>query len=121
MATVRKYRDRWVADFRDQHGRRRIETPEGPFETMALEKRAAADVPYGVVYGLDVLHAATCETRRSSLRKLVQLGDPAALPYLEKAQARAKAKLFGDFCLGSDLDHAIATLRAGTERRAQKM
>lgn len=44
MATVRKYRDRWVADFRDQHGRRRLEVPEGPFETKALEKRAAGEL-----------------------------------------------------------------------------
>lgn len=44
MATVRKYRDRWVADFRDQDGRRRIEVPEGTFETMALEKRAASEL-----------------------------------------------------------------------------
>ncbi len=41
MATVRKYRGRWVADFRDQHGRRRIEAPKGAFETMAVERRAA--------------------------------------------------------------------------------
>ncbi len=86
----------------------------------ALEKRgSAADVPYGVVYGLDVLHAGTCETRRSSLRKLVQLGDPAALPYLEQARARADAKLFGDFCLGGDLSDAIGSLRSGAEERAQ--
>ncbi len=44
MAVVRKYRDRWVADFRDQHGRRRIEAPKGPFENKALEKRAAAEL-----------------------------------------------------------------------------
>ncbi len=44
MATVRQYRDRWVADFRDQHGRRRIEAPRGPFENRALEKRAAHEL-----------------------------------------------------------------------------
>lgn len=44
MASVRKYRDRWVADFRDQHGRRRIEAPKGPFESKALEKRAAKEL-----------------------------------------------------------------------------
>lgn len=44
MATVRRYRGRYVADFRDQHGRRRIERPRGPFETKALEKRAAQDL-----------------------------------------------------------------------------
>lgn len=44
MATIRKYRDRWVADFRDQHGRRRIEAPKGPFENKALEKQAAAEL-----------------------------------------------------------------------------
>ena len=44
MATIRKYRGRWVADFRDQHDRRRIEAPKGPFETLALEKRAAGEL-----------------------------------------------------------------------------
>jgi integrase len=44
MATVRQYRGRYVADFRDQNGRRRIEVPTGPFETKALEKRAANEL-----------------------------------------------------------------------------
>jgi len=44
MAAVRKYRDRWVADFRDQYGRRRIEAPKGPHENKALEKRAAQEL-----------------------------------------------------------------------------
>jgi integrase len=44
MSTVRKYRNRWVADFRDQHGRRRIETPDGAFENKAHEKRAAKEL-----------------------------------------------------------------------------
>jgi integrase len=44
MAIVRKYRGRYVADFRDQNGRRRIEVPEGPFETRAAEKRAAGEL-----------------------------------------------------------------------------
>lgn len=44
MACVRKFRNRWVADFRDQYGRRRIEAPKGPFETMAYEKRMAREL-----------------------------------------------------------------------------
>jgi integrase len=44
MAKVRQYRGRWVADFRDQHKRRRIEVPEGHFETKAQEKRAAQEL-----------------------------------------------------------------------------
>jgi integrase len=44
MATVRQYRGRYVADFRDQNGRRRIEVPEGPFETKAEQKRAAKEL-----------------------------------------------------------------------------
>lgn len=44
MAVVRKYRERWVADFRDQHGRRRIEVPAGEFESKALERRAAQEL-----------------------------------------------------------------------------
>lgn len=41
MAAVRKYRGRWVADFRDQHGARRIEVPAGSFENAAQERLAA--------------------------------------------------------------------------------
>lgn len=44
MATVRKYRGRYVADFRDQFGKRRIETPRGQFESKDLEKRAAQEL-----------------------------------------------------------------------------
>ncbi len=44
MACVRRYRNRWCADFRDQNGRRRIEAPKGPFETKALEHRAAEEL-----------------------------------------------------------------------------
>jgi hypothetical protein len=44
MATVRKHRGSWVADFRDKNGRRHIETPKGPFETKQLQKRAARDL-----------------------------------------------------------------------------
>jgi len=39
MAIVRKYRGRYVADFRDQNGRRRIEVPEGSFKTNATRAR----------------------------------------------------------------------------------
>jgi integrase len=41
MATVRKHRGRWVADFLDQYGTRRIEVPAGAFENAAQEKLAA--------------------------------------------------------------------------------
>ncbi len=41
MATVRKYRDRWVADYRDQHGKRRIEVPTGTFDNLAQQRIAA--------------------------------------------------------------------------------
>jgi integrase len=44
MATVRQYRGRYVADFRDQNSRRRIEVPEGAFESKAEEKRAAKEL-----------------------------------------------------------------------------
>jgi integrase len=44
MAVVRKSRGRYVADFRDQNRRRRIETPKGVFETLAIEKRAANEL-----------------------------------------------------------------------------
>ena len=41
MATVRKHRGNWVADYRDQFGKRHRERPGGPFENMAQQKRAA--------------------------------------------------------------------------------
>jgi integrase len=41
MATVRKHRNRWVADYLDQHGIRRIEVPPGDFDNKAQEKIAA--------------------------------------------------------------------------------
>jgi integrase len=41
VATVTKHRGRWVADYRDQHNTRRIEVPEGHFENLAQEKKAA--------------------------------------------------------------------------------
>jgi integrase len=44
MAIVRQYRGKYVADFRDQNGRRRIEVPEGSFETKAEAKRAAKEL-----------------------------------------------------------------------------
>ncbi len=44
MALVRRNRGRWVADFRDQHQRRRIEAPQGPFDSAAFEKRAAEEL-----------------------------------------------------------------------------
>jgi integrase len=72
MATVRQYRGRYVADFRDQHGRRRIEVPEGPFESRAEEKRAAGElltVRLGEVKG----HTFTPDRRRLEFRPLCDL------------------------------------------------
>ena len=44
MATVRKHRGNWVADYRDQYGKRHRERPEGSFENMALQRVAAQAV-----------------------------------------------------------------------------
>jgi integrase len=44
MACVRLHQKTWKADFRDQHGRRRLESPKGPFITKAEEKRAAREL-----------------------------------------------------------------------------
>lgn len=44
MATVRKHRDNWVADYRDQWGKRHREAPEGTYENMAQQKKAAAEL-----------------------------------------------------------------------------
>lgn len=41
MATVRRYRGHWVADYYDADKRRRIERPEGHFETAPQELQAA--------------------------------------------------------------------------------
>ena len=41
MATVRLHRERWVADYNDQYGRRHRERPQGPFANKAQERRAA--------------------------------------------------------------------------------
>jgi len=41
MATVRKLRGRWVADYRDQHGKRHVERPTGPFDNATQQKLAA--------------------------------------------------------------------------------
>lgn len=44
MATVRKNRGRWVADYRDQHSKRRIEKPAGSFDNLAQERIAAQEL-----------------------------------------------------------------------------
>lgn len=41
MASVRKFRNNWVADYRDQWGKRHREKPEGSFENRTQQKRAA--------------------------------------------------------------------------------
>lgn len=41
MATARMYRGHWVADYYDANKRRRIERPEGHFETASQELQAA--------------------------------------------------------------------------------
>ncbi|HEX5461433.1 MAG TPA: site-specific integrase [Steroidobacteraceae bacterium] len=44
MATVRKHRGNWVADYRDQWGKRHRERPGGTFENRALQKMAAQEL-----------------------------------------------------------------------------
>ena len=41
MAIARKFRNNWVADYTDQYGKRHREKPEGNFENMAQQRRAA--------------------------------------------------------------------------------
>ena len=41
MATVRKFQKNWIADYRDQFGKRHRERPEGPFRNRTLQRRAA--------------------------------------------------------------------------------
>ena len=80
----------------------------------ALEARRAGDkVDFGVVYGLDVIHAGSCSTRQASLAKILQLRAASALPYLERARRNSSRGLFGDMCLGRDIDRAIRALRDG--------
>jgi integrase len=44
MATVRKYRGKYVADYRDALKRRHIEAPRGTFKDKTVEKRAAEEL-----------------------------------------------------------------------------
>jgi integrase len=44
VATVRRHRGNWVADYRDQWGKRHRERPEGTFENKALQKLAAQEL-----------------------------------------------------------------------------
>jgi len=41
MASVRKFRDNWIADYRDQWGKRHREKPAGFYENKSQQKRAA--------------------------------------------------------------------------------
>jgi len=72
MATVRQYRGRWVADFRDQHGRRRIEVPEGSFESRTLEKRAAKELLDRRLTEVQT-HTFTPDRQRVTFEKLAEL------------------------------------------------
>lgn len=44
MARVRQFHGNWVADYRDQWGKRHRERPEGAFENKALQKLAAQEL-----------------------------------------------------------------------------
>jgi integrase len=81
MATTRQYRGRYVADFRDQHGRRRIEVPEGPFETRAEEKRAAKEL-------LDLRLAEVKGHGYTPDRQRLEFGSLCELFLASKVQAR---------------------------------
>ncbi len=72
MATVRQYRGRWCADFRDQHGRRRIEAPKGPFESKALERRAAQELLAGRLAEVQ-RNTFTPHRERVTIEKLAEL------------------------------------------------
>jgi hypothetical protein len=58
------------------------------------------------------LHAlqngATCAERKQAITRLVELGDPKALPALKKARSRGKPNA----CMRADVDQAIAKLGA---------
>ncbi len=57
----------------------------------------------------DLQDGATCGERKKAVSKLVELGDPAAIPALKKARSRAKANA----CMRSAADRAIKTLDGG--------
>jgi integrase len=44
VARVRQFHGKWVADYRDQWGKRHREKPEGTFENKALQKKAAQEL-----------------------------------------------------------------------------
>ncbi len=72
MAIVRRDRGNWVADFRDQNGRRHIEAPKGTFANKALQKRAAQELlekRLGEVEG----HTFTALRKRMTFEQLARL------------------------------------------------
>lgn len=71
MAIVRKSRGAWVADFRDQNGRRHIETPKGTFETLALQKRAAQELLQKRLSEVES-HSFTANRQRMTFEQLAQ-------------------------------------------------
>ncbi len=57
----------------------------------------------------DLQDGATCGERKKAVSKLVELGDPAAIPALKRARSRTKANA----CMRSATDQAIKTLEGG--------
>lgn len=82
MATVRLVRGTWCADFRDQHGRRRIEKPKGVFESKALQRRTAQEL---LTRRLVEIGAHTFVPDRQRVR----FGELAKLWLASKVRARA--------------------------------
>jgi integrase len=71
MAKVRKSRGAWVADFRDQNGKRHIETPKGTFETKALQKLAANELLQKRLSEVES-HTFTANRQRMTFDQLAQ-------------------------------------------------
>jgi hypothetical protein len=65
---------------------------------------------------LDLKEGKTCADRKAAIEKLVELGDPAAIPDLKKARYRMYGGVLGigesnaNSCLTKDADAAIKQL-----------
>lgn len=76
-----------------------------------LEARGASKkIDYSLVYSMDLVHGGRCETRRVAARKLGQLKDRRALPYLKRAQTTADGNFFERLCMGDSIKRAMRAI-----------
>lgn len=82
----------------------------------ALEARGQGErVDYVQVYGLDLLHAGSCSTRRRAATELGQRGDPRAIAFLKQGQEKVENDLLERLCMGGSVQAALVRLQAGAD------